>query len=72
MQQAGFFTDLGPSLGLLGDPIAFVELHVEQAGRSPTSTPRSASRAAIWPHGGGVFDIPAKQPRRHDPARGSP
>ena len=57
----------GPSLDLLQDPTAFVELHVEQ-GRGLVDLDRPVAVAsAIWPHGRWRFDVRRRgQPRRYD------
>lgn len=54
---AGYPAKLGPDPEFLGDPMAFVELHVEQ-GRALVETDRAVGVAsAIWPHGRWRFEF---------------
>lgn len=75
MEQAGNRPELGPSLSLLRDPLAFVELHLEQ-GRGLADLDAPVGLATrIWPHGRWRFDFTGEANHagttamedRHDP-----
>lgn len=57
MARVGVEPDLGPSRELLGDPAAFVELHVEQGKGLVDADQAVGVASGIWPHGRWRFDF---------------
>jgi N-carbamoyl-L-amino-acid hydrolase len=75
MRQAGHRAELGPSLALLRDPVAFVELHVEQGRQLADLGAPVGLATSIWPHGRWRFEFTGEANHagttamedRHDP-----
>jgi N-carbamoyl-L-amino-acid hydrolase len=75
MRQAGHHAELGPSLALLRDPVAFVELHVEQGRQLADLGAPVGVATSIWPHGRWRFEFTGEANHagttamedRHDP-----